>query len=215
MPVKLERVVVRMLCVGVVLCSSACAQPGGSIGTDSANAGLPPTSSAMPVALRSCGPVPRSSGPAAGLASVTLTVPVAGVGGSTLAVRATLYAAADGPRVITRSSLSRLLVVQDGAVLCGPSPSTPDQAVPVKLRKAASWPAQVLPSALTLTGVDAAHGQPISLPAGDYEVVAVVGYSLDALNSSADTAIGSPPPRLAPGPRTFAHGRNPPPPPVA
>lgn len=204
MPWRLDRLAVRILCVAVMLSASACAGSGGGAGSHGAGAAPPSTRSAVPVELRSCGPVPQSSGPAAGLASVILNLPVAGVGGSTLAVRAMLHAVADGPRVLTRSSGSRLLVVQDGSVLCGPASTASDQSVPVQLRRAASWPAQVLPSGLALTGVDAATGQPVPLPAGRYQVVAVVGYSLDALNSSADTTMGPRPQRAAPGTRTFA-----------
>jgi hypothetical protein len=98
----------------------------------------------------------------------------------------------DGPRIVTTSTRSQLLVVRDGRVVGTSPPSASRLAVPLPLRAGAVRPGQVVPETVRLSGcATAAGGSAEPLPPGRYGIVAVLAYGQDALNSSAGGAVAA------------------------
>jgi len=135
-----------------------------------------------------CGSIPVSSGPASRIAELRLSAASTAAPGADVAVRSTLHVTADGARIITGPSMSKLLITQHGVVVGKSDAAQPDFAVPLALRAGAARPAQVLPTSVRMSGCPGAAGDQTRSPlaAGEYAIVAVLGYRLDPLNSGAD-----------------------------
>lgn len=144
---------------------------GGSVSTSPARSG--------------CGSVPASSGPAAAVATLRVSAPFTATPGAELAVRTTLQVRSDGPRIIVGPALSDLLVVRDGVVVGRSGGVRPQVLVPLALRGGTTRQVQVVPASVRMSGCGEGAAP---LAAGRYELVAVLGYRQDALNSGADGA---------------------------
>lgn len=175
-------------CGGAV--SSERAQPSTSPSSSTSQSASPSTSPIGDEPVRSTTPSPSrnqgcaaapvaSTGPAAAVASVQLTVPRTAPSGGAVPARSTVVVHADAPRVVLLPASSGLAVLR-GATLVGWTGGSGTSPVPLPLSAGASRPAQVVPDALTLVACD---GSP--LPAGEYTVQAVVGYGSDALDAAA------------------------------
>ncbi len=142
--------------------------------------------------LPGCGPIPVSSGPASSLAELRLSAASTAAGGADVAVRSALHVLADGQRIITGPSMSQLLITQRGEVVGKSDVAQPDLAVPLVLRAGADRPVQVLPASVRMSGCPAGAGADsrAPLPAGEYGIVAVLGYRQDSLNSAVDGGPG-------------------------
>jgi hypothetical protein len=148
----------------------------------------PEPSSASPT-LATCGQVPGSTGPAAPLVTVRITAPTTAAAGATIAVQAMADVHADGPRIITVPAASRLLLTSNGGIVAESEPVPGPAAIPLPLAAGASRPLQAVPDAITLVGCRQADGSPgTPLPAGTYDVVAVLGYGQDPLQNAAGGA---------------------------
>jgi hypothetical protein len=146
--------------------------------------------STSPTPLASCGTVPTSTGPAATAATISLHSPSTAPRGSTITVTTTLRALSNRYRIITDPRTSEVLVLADNRVV-GRTGHTGRSllTVPVPLRQAELRPLQVVPDAVRLVGCPAAgRDTGADLPAGRYAMVAVLGYTMDSLNS-ADSGI--------------------------
>jgi hypothetical protein len=132
--------------------------------------------------LPDCGPVPVSSGPASQIVELRLTAPATTAPGAQVPVTATLQITADGQRIITGASMSQLLITHGGKVVGRSDAAQADLSVPLMLRAGATRPAQVLPTSVRMNSCDSAT----PLPAGEYAIVAVLGYRLDPFNSGVD-----------------------------
>lgn len=138
--------------------------------------------------LPACGPLPTSSGPAASVAKVRLTAPGTAASGATISVQASLDVAHDASRIITGPNSSDVLIVQDGQVVGRSNDRRSALAVPLQLQVGQGRPLQAVPTSIVLSGCPSGtgDGQRAPLPPGDYTLVAVLGYSVDALNGAAD-----------------------------
>jgi hypothetical protein len=144
---------------------------------------MTPTS---PTPLASCGTVPTSTGPAAAAATISLHSPSTAPRGSTITVTTTLQTLANQYRIITDPRTSVVLVLAGNRVV-GRTGHTGRSllTVPVPLRPAELRPLQVVPGIVRLVGCPTAGGDiGADLPAGQYAVVAVLGYTMDSLNSA-------------------------------
>ena len=187
--------------------SPAPRQGGGTVSSSSEDvpSRVPvPASTSAPAA--ECGSVPGSIGPLTHVARLTLSVPATAMAGDTVAASATVTSNALPPRVIAMPAASALLVVHEGVVVGvtrGTStPATPE--MPLLLSGTGSHPAQALPRQVRLEACGSGAAA-TALPAGQYSVVAVLGYRVDGFNAAPaggapDTGAGVP---LNTGP-TFA-----------
>jgi hypothetical protein len=175
---------VAAVAVGSVLlaCSSAQPTPGGDVSSASDRPGATP-------AANPCARLPVSSGPLSKLARVVVNAPRSGPAGQVVSVSSVIKISADGARVITSSASSDLLIVRDDRVVgrSGPLPERTD--IPLPLKAGAARPGQAVPTSVRLSGCPTvAGGAAAPLPAGEYGLVAVLGYRLDPLNAAADGA---------------------------
>jgi hypothetical protein len=140
----------------------------------------------------SCRPVPVSTGPAADLVVVEASAPASAPSGATVPVRVSLHVRRDGPRIVTTTARSQLLVVRDGQVVGTSPPPASRLSVPLPLRAGAVRPGQVVPETVRLSGCATSAGGSVQpLPPGRYGIVAVLAYGQDALSSSADGGVGA------------------------
>lgn len=178
-------------------CSSS-PRPAGDDGPSlpPAHESTPPPST--PVADRSCGTLPQSSGPLTGLARVEVDAPAVARPGSRIAVRATISFSSSTARTISVPSRSELLLLDGDRVVARGSGASSAADIPLIATVGASRPAQAVPSSIDLTvcGEDEG-GAPV--PAGRYRLAAVLRYRLDSLNSGVDG-----PSRPAPTGQDFA-----------
>jgi hypothetical protein len=142
-------------------------------------------------APRSCGAIPVSSGPASSLAELRVSASSTAAAGGTVTVQSALHVTSDGQRIITGPSMSNLLITRDGFVVGKSDAAQSDIAVPLVLRAGATRPVQVVPASIEMSGCAAdVGGNRPPLPAGEYGIVAVLGYRLDPLNSAVDGGPG-------------------------
>ena len=146
-----------------------------------------------------CGPLPASSGPLAVLARLELDAPAAAQAGQEVRVSVTVRSTSDTPRVITTPATSALLVVRGDQVVGRAVGTAAAAQVPLQLPARASRPAQAIPESVRL--VACADSGTTELAAGQYAIVAVLGYQLDSLNTVPEGAVA--PPRSS-GPPTGA-----------
>ncbi len=151
----------------------------------------PPTPLPARPALSACGSVPVPSGPLTHAAEVVISAPASGRAGADLAVTSYVVARAAQPRVITVVASSAVLVLHDGVVV-GRTGGSGTALIPLTLTAGGRRPAQAVPGSVRLRGC---HG---ALPAGRYELIAVLGYRVDSLNSATDGAL-----TRRSGPRAF------------
>ena len=188
------------LAAGVLLlsgCASA-AGPAGAPSDGAASAGPSSPAGVTPSARVSatsvpgaCAPVPVSTGPARAVATLVLTAPGSAAGGSTIAVSASLQAAGDGTRIVTDSARSDVLIIADGVVVGRAGGLRDTLAVPLSLQ-AGVRAVLAVPSHLRMAGCGGTTGTSLTgpaLPAGSYQLVAVLGYSSDALYSGVDGGV--------------------------
>ncbi|CAN5669368.1 hypothetical protein BH10ACT8_BH10ACT8_06710 [soil metagenome] len=197
----INRMVVALLAATLV---AGCSAGSGSAkqthpGQSGSSAGSPVGtggSSVTRTPLRGCGPLPTSSGPAAAVATVRLTAPGTAAAASTIQVQASLDVAHDATRIITGPSSSDVLIVQDGQVVGRSNERRPALAVPLQLQSGRGRLLQAVPTSVVLSGCPSGTGpgdaQRSPLPAGDYSLVAVLGYSVDSLNGAADGGNAAP-----------------------
>jgi hypothetical protein len=95
-------------------------------------------------------------------------------------------------RIVTTSSRSDILIVADGGVVVGRAGGRRDAlAVPLSL-SAGVRTVQSVPSRLRLAGCGGSDGSSLTgppLPPGTYQLIAVLGYSSDALYSGVDGGV--------------------------
>jgi hypothetical protein len=167
--------------VGVSGCASTAlpARSGGHVRSN------PPTAQPGRSDLAACASVPAPSGPLARAAVVVLRAPASGRAGAELAVSVAVTARSTHARVLTVPASSAVLVLRDGKVV-GRTAGATTGLIPLTLAAGVSRRAQAVPHSVRLTGC---HG---ALPAGHYELIAVLGYRVDSLNSTADSVLGRP-----------------------
>jgi hypothetical protein len=172
---------------GLVGCGSGSGPKGGAVDESSSPSASPSVSpSAAP-----CRAVPVSTGPATDLVVLQVDAPASATSGAEVPVRVSLHVRRDGPRIVTTTARSEILVVHDGQVVAGSGTSDGRLAVPLPLRAGAVRPGQVLPGTVRLAGcATGAGGSAEPLPPGRYGIVAVLAYGEDALNTSAGGAGG-------------------------
>lgn len=141
-----------------------------------------------PATVALCGPVPTSSGPLAKLARLTLGAPARAAIGTTVTAAVTVTMNPASPRVVTIAAASALLVVRDGEILAGTRGGSQTGTL---LQPGASAP-QLATAVPTSTRLDTCAGGTTKLAAGQYSLVAVLGYRVDSLNSAADDAPAEP-----------------------
>lgn len=140
--------------------------------------------------LATCTTVPVSSGPLARLVRLELTAPTADRCGATVAVSASLSATVATQRVVTVPGQSAVLIV-GGGVVVGAALGRAGPAVPLALRADEVRPAQSIPTAVPLVARRTDDGDTVNaLPAGRYQLVAVLGYCADGLNTGTDNDSG-------------------------
>ncbi|UQX89524.1 hypothetical protein M6D93_05825 [Jatrophihabitans telluris] len=143
-----------------------------------------------------------STGPAAAVAHLTVRVPTSVPAGGTVQIESRLHIASDGPRILTGPALARILVMRYGTVVATSTGASAHYLMPLTLSGPSERAIPVLPTSVRLHGC-APDGGASPLPAGQYSVVAVLGYRLDGLNlapnAPADSGAMSPS-RSAPTP---------------
>ncbi|MBV9870425.1 MAG: hypothetical protein JO214_07365 [Frankiaceae bacterium] len=167
----------------------ACAGGSGSARRDQAPISINGESSSP--AHSDCGAVPTSTGPLARAAHLTITVPAAASGGEVLPVTATVLSTSPLPRMITTPATSAVLLARDGVVV-GRAVGRPRPSIPLQLAGAGSKPAQAVPTSIRLVTCGPPNAT-TPLPAGQYDVVGVLGYQLDSLNQAPADSSGAPP----------------------
>lgn len=135
-----------------------------------------------------CGKVPTSTGPLADVARVSVGALGPARAGEEVSVRVTLEARSDTQRVILTSASSALLLVNGDDVVARTEGDRTAGQIPLRLVAGRTWPAQAVPASIRLESCRG--GRP--LPAGQYAVVAVLGYEPDSLNTAADGAAARP-----------------------
>jgi hypothetical protein len=169
---RLANVCTVIAAAGLIACAS---QSGGEGGKSPA----PVTTNSESTG---CGSLPVSSGPLAQSARLTLKAPGTASPGQVVRVDATVTSPAGLPRVVTTPATSALLVVSGGSVV-GRALGGSGPDVPLELTAGSTGPAQAVPTSVRLAGCDSAAGT-TPLPAGEYRLVGVLGYQLDALNEA-------------------------------
>ncbi len=168
--------------------AAALAGCGGSVSSDAAGSSASPSPlgdepvrspTPDPSRARPCPAAPGdSTGPAATVASVRLTVPRTAAPGAAVPARTSVVVHGDAPRVVLLPSSSGLAVLR-GTTLVGWAGGRGTSPVPLPLTAGSTRPVQVVPETLTLVACDGS-----ALPAGEYGVRAVVGYGGDPLDAA-------------------------------
>lgn len=128
--------------------------------------------------MRTCGPVPSSSGPKADLLRATVTAPAQAASGAKLALTVNVYSV-DGRSVPLNTGFADLLIARDGNVVGKYEGGHDDMGVktgPIEGDKSAS-----VPAVNSLLGCPSGRVDPLNpdaarpaLPAGDYDLFGVV-----------------------------------------
>ena len=105
-------------------------------------------------------------------------------------VSTTLRVRADGPRIVTDSATSGVLILRAGRVVGRSYGPRSGAAVPLRLQTGRDRLLQAVPRSLVLAGcASTASGSgkdPAALAPGPYSLIAVLGYRSDSLNAAAD-----------------------------
>jgi hypothetical protein len=123
-----------------------------------------------------------SSGPLARLAELLVQAPADVPASESLRVTVTVRIHSSGPRMITTSATSALLVLSGDRVVAKAEGVADAPAIPLNLVQGRVVRAQAVPDSVHLFATDT--GEPLA--PGHYALVAVLGYQNDPLNSAAD-----------------------------
>lgn len=142
------------------------------------------------------GPAPTEFGPVSEIAALTITAPAEATVGASVLIDAQLTASADGPTLQAGSPVPDVLVVQDGQVVGGLTATPVTQSAPPSptLIQLQAGTSQLLPqqgaaggqtlvallSCPTYATEDSSEPTQTPLPPGDYQLLAVIPYTVDS-----------------------------------
>lgn len=181
-----------------VVAAMTAASCAGSASTDDVPSRVAPSPEPTTGTAAQCGSMPTSTGPLATVAHLAINAPNSAPAGQAVPVSVTVTSRSAVPRVITVPGSSAVLVLQDNRVVGRAVGTARALRVPLSLTGGATQPAQAVPKSISLISCESTARD--ALVAGDYALVAVLGYQLDSLNAAPIGELASPPT----GQRSFA-----------